>query len=136
MENDSNKENLRQEIKELEDTVAYMQKELDTLKQYINLMRSMLHISDEELQKKEKEKHFIEYFNRTFNNNDNIRYSRNLDDFFDLDLFSDIDDNSIDASDINNNEQFDDIVNFFRKFLHDSNNKQEKKTTRIITSNL
>jgi len=127
MENDSNKENLRQEIKELEDTVAYMQKELDTLKQYINLMRSMLHISDEELQKKEKEKHFIEYFNRTFNNNDNIRYSRNLDDFFDLDLFSDIDDNSIDASDINNNEQFDDIVNFFRKFLHDSNNKQEKK---------
>jgi len=41
----------------LKDTVAYMQKELDTLKQYINLMRSMLHISDEELQKKEKEKH-------------------------------------------------------------------------------
>jgi len=54
MENDSNKENLRQEIKELEDTVAYMQKELDTLKQYINLMRSMLHISDEELQKRRK----------------------------------------------------------------------------------
>jgi len=87
MENDSSKENLRQEIKELKDTVAYMQKELDTLKQYINLMRSMLHISDEEIQKREKEKHFIEYFNRTFNNNDNVHYARKLDDFLILIYF-------------------------------------------------